>query len=74
MNRFMLGALAGGLVVWLWKDRVLEMLDEMTRQARDRAANGLGKVQATAESTMDAAKEQISSGLRAGQDYIRRGE
>jgi hypothetical protein len=68
---FVVGAIAGGVLVWFWGDRLRQLAEDTTDQARDKVARGLENVQATAESAIDSAKEQIRGGLKAGQDYIR---
>ena len=82
MIGFVAGALAGGAIVWFWGDRMRQLARDKTEHAvlvaggrgedaRDTVARGLESVQATAESAFDSAKEQIRTGLQAGQDYVR---
>jgi ElaB/YqjD/DUF883 family membrane-anchored ribosome-binding protein len=71
MIGFVAGAIAGGALVWFWGDRMRELAQDKTNQARDTVARGLENVQATAEGAIDSAKEQIRTGLQAGQDYVR---
>jgi hypothetical protein len=71
MVGFVVGAIAGGVLVWFWGDRMRELARDKTNQARDRVARGLESAQTTAERAMDSAKEQIRTGLQTGQDYIR---
>lgn len=71
MIGFVAGALAGGVLVWFWGDRIRQLAQDKGAQARDTVARGLENVQATAESAIDSAKEQIRTGLQAGQDYVR---
>jgi len=71
MTRFVLGALAGALVMWYWGDGVRGYLDSKTRNVRGRAADTLKSVEETAEVVLDRAKEQVSTTLQAGQAAIR---
>ncbi|HTY77783.1 MAG TPA: hypothetical protein VMI34_08200 [Candidatus Bathyarchaeia archaeon] len=71
MRGFMLGALAGAVVVWYWRDQVRNYLDSKTRGMRGRAVDTLQSVEHTAEGVLDRAKEQVSTTLQAGQDAIR---
>ena len=71
MFRFVAGAIAGGIVVYLYGDRLKEMLEDTAQRARNKAAQGLESVGATAEGALDSAKEQLRSGLQAGQEYLR---
>jgi hypothetical protein len=71
MFRFVAGAIAGGIVVYLYGDRLKEILDDTAERARTKAAQGLESVGATAEGALDSAKEQLRSGVQAGQEYLR---
>jgi hypothetical protein len=73
MFGFVAGAIAGGLAVYFYRDRLKEMLDDSTQQARTKAAEGLESVAARAESALDAAREQVRSGVQTGQEYLRPG-
>lgn len=71
MIGFVAGAIAGGALVWFWGDRMRQFAQGKADQARGTVARGLENVQATAEGALDSAKEQIRTGLQAGQDYVR---
>jgi hypothetical protein len=71
MIRFLLGAIAGGVAVWLWGERMRDMAESTTYDARAKVADTLGSVQETTEEAIDGAKDRIRTGLQAGQDYIR---
>ena len=71
MFRFVAGAIAGGIVVYLYGDRLKEILEDTAERARTKASQGLESVGATAEGALDSAKEQLRSGLQAGQEYLR---
>ena len=70
MLGFLIGAVTGGMLVWLWGERVRDLSDA-THQARTKVADGLENVQHRAEGVMDTAKDRLRSGLQAGQEYIR---
>lgn len=44
---FLLGAMAGALVVWLWRPTLEDRLDREPRRVRTPAAGGLPAVEAT---------------------------
>lgn len=71
IRSFIVGAIAGGVVVWLYRDEMTRFMEERTRDVRSKAADGLERVQRTAEGVLDTAKEQISAPLRTGQEMIR---
>jgi hypothetical protein len=63
MLRFLAGAIAGALAVWMWGDDLHGYLAEKTRGVRTRTAD---QIQALA-----TAAEQIGSTLQSGQEAIR---
>jgi hypothetical protein len=54
MKGFIMGAIAGGVVMWLYGDRIRDYVDDMTAGVRERAAARLGdaadRLQSVAES------------------------
>lgn len=64
LSRFVLGAIVGGIAVWVWGQ-------DLRRLARVAAAGALQSVQSTAEELFDTAKDQLTSTLQAGQDVVR---
>jgi len=44
---FLLGAMAGALVVWLWGPKLEQRIDEEPRRVRTPAAGGIRAVEAT---------------------------
>ena len=64
-SRFLLGAIVGGIAVYVWG------ANTRGRTARLVAAETLQAVQSTAEEMFDSAKDQVTSTLQAGQDAIR---
>jgi hypothetical protein len=63
MLRFIAGAIAGGVAVWVWGDDVRAAVAEKTRGVRSRAADQIQVVQ--------RALGWITSTLQRGQDAIR---
>lgn len=71
MNRFLLGAIVGGIAVYVWGDEIRRFANTKSRTARLAAADTLKSVQSTAEDIFDSAKDQVTSTLQSGQDAIR---
>ena len=63
MLRFIAGAVAGGVAVWLWHDDLRGAMAEKTRGVRTRAADQIQLVQ--------RALARVTSTLQCGQDAIR---
>lgn len=74
MVRFMVAAITGGVIVWIWRDELHEYLERRTRFMRAKAADQLRVVQKASENALDTAKEQIRSALESGQEAIRPAE
>ena len=84
---FVLGAIMGAAVVWLWGRQMEEYVKEKTRGVRTKAAEGVRTVEETtgkvldrggealrrAEEFLQDTKGQVSEALRAGQEAIRPG-
>ena len=82
---FVLGAIMGAAVVWLWGGQVEEYVHEKTRGVRMKAAEGIRAVEETAGQVLDRGgealrraddflqdtKEHVSEPLRAAQEAIR---
>jgi len=82
---FVLGAIIGAAVVWLWGREMEEYLKERTRGVRTNAADGVRAVEEKTGKVLDRGgdalrradeflqdtKEHVSEVLRAGQDAIR---
>ena len=71
LSRFMLGAIVGGIAVYMWGDEIRRFANTKGRTARLAAADTLKSVQDTAEGLFDSAKDQVTSTLQSGQDAIR---
>jgi len=63
MLRFIAGAVAGGVAVWMWRDDLRDVVAEKTRGVRTRAADQIELVQ--------RALGRITFALQCGQDAIR---
>ena len=82
---FVLGAIVGAAVVWLWGREIEDYVQEKTRGLRTKAAGGVRSVEEKAGKVLDRGgealhrvdeflqdtKEQVSEALRAGQEAIR---
>ena len=82
---FVLGAIVGAAVVWLWGREMEEYVEERTRGVRTKAADGVRAVEEGAGKVLDRGgaalrrvdellqdtKEHVSETLRAGQEAIR---
>lgn len=82
---FVLGAIMGAAVMWLWGREMEEYMEEKTRGVRTKAAEGVRAVEETAGKVLDRGgealhradeflqdtKEHVSEALRAGQEAIR---
>jgi ABC-type dipeptide/oligopeptide/nickel transport system ATPase component len=82
---FVLGAIMGAAVVWLWGRQMEEYVAEKTRGVRTKAAEGVRTVEEATGKVLDRGGEalrradeflqdtkgQVSEALRAGQEAIR---
>jgi hypothetical protein len=82
---FVLGALMGAAVVWLWGREMEEYVEDRTRGVRTKVAEGIRAAEETAGKVLDRGgdalhradeflqdtKEQVSETLRAGEEAIR---
>lgn len=71
INRFLLGAIVGGIAVYVWGDEIRRLMNTKGETARLAAADTLQSVQSAAEQLLDSAKGHLSSTLEAGQEAIR---
>jgi len=71
VSRFLLGAIVGGIAVYVWGEEISRFANTKGRSARLAAADTLKAVQSTAEEMFDSAKDQVTSTLQSGQDAIR---
>ena len=73
MLGFLVGLVAGGAAMWMWRERLKQMVHERSPELRTKVADHLGRLEQKAEGALDTAKDRITSGLRAGQEYLRSG-
>jgi hypothetical protein len=64
MRGFIVGALAGGVAAYLWRDQLNRYLDSRTRGIRTRAAETLKQ----AGEMVESAGERIAETIEAGQE------
>ena len=82
---FVLGAIMGAAVVWLWGREMEEYVEEKTRGVRTKAAEGVRAIEEKAGKVLDRGgdalhrvddflqdtKAHVSGALRAGEQAIR---
>jgi hypothetical protein len=82
---FVLGAITGAAVVWLWGKQMEEYVQERTRGVRTTAAESVRAVEETAGKVLDRGgdalrradeflqdtKQHVSEALQAGEEAIR---
>ncbi len=85
LGSFILGAITGGVIVWLWGKELEEYVQEQTRGVRTKAAEGIRVVEEStgkvldrggdalrrAEEILHDTKEHVSETLKKGQETIR---
>lgn len=65
------GAIAGGLLVWKYRDSLNEYLKGNAGPAREKVDGMLRTVQQTSETLLDKAKEQVSSRIERTREKVR---
>jgi hypothetical protein len=73
LGGFLVGAIAGGLVVWKYRDSLREYVQGNAGPARERVDGLLRTVQQTSETLLDQAKAQVSSRLESARGKVRAG-
>ena len=82
---FVLGAIMGAAVVWLWGQEMEEYVQERTRGVRTKAAESVRAVEETAGKVLDRSgnalrradeflqdtKQHVTEALKAGEEAIR---
>ena len=72
LGRFLV-AIAGGMVVWKYRDSLREYVKGNSGPARERMDGLLRTVQEKSEVLLDHAKEQVSSRLESAREKFRAG-
>jgi hypothetical protein len=72
LGRFLV-AIAGGMVVWKYRDSLREYVKGNSGPARERMDGLLRTVQEKSEILLDHAKEQLSSRLESAREKVRAG-
>jgi hypothetical protein len=70
MFGFLVGAIAGGIAVYYWNDRIRDYMDRVP-DMRERAAERLGEFGERAGTALDRARSKVETGVRAGQQRLR---
>jgi hypothetical protein len=60
IKSFLVGAIAGGVAMWLWGDQIREALDDATSGVRTRSAEQLQGVADTLQSVADTVDQGLS--------------
>lgn len=71
MLGFLVGAIAGGVAAYYWRDRIGSYVNDGMPAVRDRAAERLGEIGERADRVLDRAKSRIDTTIRTGQDRLR---
>jgi hypothetical protein len=61
IKSFLAGAIAGGVVMWFWGDRIREAIDDATSGVRTRTAEQLQGVADTLQSVADTVDQGLSA-------------
>jgi hypothetical protein len=72
MFGFILGALAGGLAAWWWRDDIQRYMEEKLPNVRAKAADQLSSLEQRAEDALTRARHQIDRIRPADQSSPRR--
>src|ERR1041385_3636056 len=78
MSRFILGAIVGGVMMYLWGEQITEYLETNTRELRSKGADTLRQAGARGAGTlkqagemMQSASGKLSDRLAVGQEAVR---
>jgi hypothetical protein len=70
---FLVGAIAGGVVVWKYRDSLRDYVKDNAGPTRERVDGLLRTVQQRSENLLDHAKAQLSSRLERTREKVRAG-
>jgi ElaB/YqjD/DUF883 family membrane-anchored ribosome-binding protein len=71
LKGFLLGAVVGGIVTWVWRDTIREYVEQNVEPAKSKVEGVLRTVQETSEGLLDTAKDRASSTLETARDKVR---
>ena len=71
MLGFLLGAIAGGVASYYWRENIRDYVSKHAPEFRNRAADRLGTLGERASSALDRARSRIDTGVRTGQERLR---
>jgi hypothetical protein len=71
MLGFILGALAGGVAGYYWRENIRDYVSSRVPDLRNRAAEGLGTLGERASTALDRARSRIDTSVRTGQERLR---
>jgi hypothetical protein len=71
MLGFFLGAVAGGLATYYWRDNIRTYMSDRVPQLRERAADRLGTFGDRASGALTRARAQLDTAVRTGQERLR---
>jgi hypothetical protein len=71
MLGFLLGAIAGGLASYYWRENIRDYVSNRVPDLRKRAADGLGTLGERADGALDRARSRIDTSVRMGQERLR---
>jgi hypothetical protein len=64
IKSFVVGAIAGGAVMWLYGDRIRDYIDDLTLDVRERAAAGLEGAAERLQSVAETVEDGLSGQTR----------
>ena len=70
---FLVGVIAGGVVVWKYRDFLRDYMQDNAGPTRERVDGLLRTVQQRSENLLDQAKAQLSSRLERTREKVRAG-
>jgi hypothetical protein len=73
LGGFLVGAIAGGWMVWKYRDFIHEYVKGNAGPAREKVDGLLRTVQQTSETLLEGAKERVSSGFESAREKVRPG-
>lgn len=73
LGGFLIGAIAGGWMVWKYRDSIHGYVKGNAGPAREKVDGLLRTVQQTSETLLEGAKERVSSGLQSAREKVRPG-